>query len=295
MSSTRAAGSRARDDNDNDSLPPLVGVSDSDANDGHASDADSLPPLVDADHRDGSAGSNEDYDDEDGEPELEPWCTCGECYVGGEDHEYTDEEDDEEDDDDYTDEDDEDDEHDHDWLCDHHYEQVTGRQRNGSSSNSNGASASSSNRPSASGSSAGAGSSSSTPAPATSDPSFPSKPMKLGVKFLRPQGSEEVFDLTLPGNVTIMALRAAVAEKIKIEPALARLIFRGRVLQDGKAAHEYGLEDNMTLHLVTKPPPESAASGSSNGNPPNSLNSRTASATANGGRASSSNGAGNVR
>ncbi|KAJ3372070.1 hypothetical protein GGF31_002332 [Allomyces arbusculus] len=269
MISTRAAGSRAGDDSDNDSLPPLIDVSD---DTGNASDADSPPPLVDADHSDGPAGSDEDDDDKnDDGPELEPWCTCGECYVG-ENHEYTDEYSDEEDDEDYTDED-EDDEHDHECLCDHHYEQVTGRQRNGSSSNSNGnsASASSSNRPSASASTAG---SSSLSAPATSDPSFPSTPMKLGVKFLRPQGSEEVFELTLPGNVTITALRAAVAEKAMIEPGLARLIFRGRVLQDGKAAHEYGLEDNTTLHLVTKPPLERTGAGNSNGNAPNLLNSR---------------------
>ncbi|KAJ3363862.1 hypothetical protein GGF32_003525 [Allomyces javanicus] len=290
MSSTRAAGSRAHDDSDNDSLPPLIDVNDDDA--GHASDADSLPPLVGADHRsDGSAGSGADYDDDDDddEPELEPWCTCGECYVGDDHDEYSDEYTDEEDDEDYTDEDEDEDEHD--CLCDHHYEQVTGRQHNGSRSASNGNGASSSDRPSPSGSGSG---SSPRSAPATSDPSYPSTPMTLGVKFLRPQGPEEVFDLTLPGNVTITALRASVAEKAKIEPALARLIFRGRVLQDGKAAHEYGLEDNMTLHLVTRPPPERAASGSSNGNAPNSLNSRTATASAatSAGRTSSSNGNG---
>ncbi|KAJ3351529.1 hypothetical protein GGF32_004256 [Allomyces javanicus] len=279
MSSTRAAGSRARDDSDNDSLPP----------------------LVDVDHRsNGSAGSGADYDDDDDnddEPELEPWCTCGECYVGDDHDQYSDEYTDEEDDEDYTDEDEDEHEHgehEHDCLCDHHYEQVTGRQRNGSSSSANnGNGASSSNRPSASGSASGS-SPRAPSAPATSDPSYPSTLMKLGVKFLRPQGSEEVFALTLPGNVTITALRAAVAEKAKIEPALARLIFRGRVLQDGKAAHEYGLEDNMTLHLVTRPPPERAASGSSNGNAPNSLNSRTAMASAatSAGRTSSSNGNG---
>ena len=64
---------------------------------------------------------------------------------------------------------------------------------------------------------------------------------------------ESTFPVTVPVSSSVQTLKEEI-ERIKdIEVDRQRLIFRGRLLKNPDLLSSYGLEDDMTLHLVTRP------------------------------------------
>lgn len=51
-------------------------------------------------------------------------------------------------------------------------------------------------------------------------------------------------------SVTVLEFKSLITEKISIEPALQRLIYKGRVLKDDCTLSFYDVQDGHTIHLV---------------------------------------------
>ncbi|KAG3093896.1 hypothetical protein PI124_g14079 [Phytophthora idaei] len=71
---------------------------------------------------------------------------------------------------------------------------------------------------------------------------------------------ERVFDVEATSSMSVADFRAKVALATAVPVPRQRLIYRGKLLKDGVALAAYDLQDGHTVHLVAKPPANSATS-----------------------------------
>ncbi|EEY59129.1 ubiquitin family protein, putative [Phytophthora infestans T30-4] len=71
---------------------------------------------------------------------------------------------------------------------------------------------------------------------------------------------ERVFDVEATLSMSVADFRAKVALATAVPVPRQRLIYRGKLLKDGVALAAYDLQDGHTVHLVAKPPANSATS-----------------------------------
>ena len=65
-------------------------------------------------------------------------------------------------------------------------------------------------------------------------------------------------------SMTVSQLKSAVAEEVQCPPERQRLVYKGRILDDGRTLESYSVEENSTIFLVrsqaasTRPAPAPA-------------------------------------
>ncbi|KAK1929302.1 Ubiquilin [Phytophthora citrophthora] len=85
---------------------------------------------------------------------------------------------------------------------------------------------------------------------------LPDNLLRLRLKTL----DERVFDVEASSSMSVSDFRAKVALVTAVPAPRQRLIYRGKLLKDGAALAAYDLQDGHTVHLVAKPPANTAAS-----------------------------------
>ncbi|CAM9354746.1 unnamed protein product, partial [Phaeothamnion confervicola] len=106
----------------------------------------------------------------------------------------------------------------------------------------------------------------------------------INIKTLR----EGDFRLTVLRRTLVQDVKINVKDKTGVPETRQRLIYRGRVLQDGDLLSSYRVQPGHTVHMVSRPPPEqmphaaptAAAAGGGAGLSPPSLAAAAARATA---------------
>lgn len=73
------------------------------------------------------------------------------------------------------------------------------------------------------------------------------------VKILNTNGQTFQIPIHLP-NESVESLKQKISATCSVPPPQQRLIYKGRMLQDGQTLQACGIEDKVVVHLFARPP-----------------------------------------